>query len=273
MSVNALHGVLDANGAVVALTHTVASQPVGNGPPGEIDRSAMNGAANMPYDIANFSAAWAELHAPIRVGNWRAPDANFNAFALESFIDELAHAAGRDPIAFRLAMLAHDERTANVLRTLASRAAWNGPRGNGTFRGVAIGNWNGSYCAQIADVSVGGGAIRVHRVSAVVDCGIVVNPDIVEAQVQSAVNFGLSAALQGKITIAQGRAEQRNFDSYLVLRNADAPKIDVFAVASRESPTGIGEIGVPAIAPAVANAVFAATGKRIRTLPLNDGLA
>lgn len=273
MSVNALRGVLDLNGKLIALTHTVASQAVylPHGSAG-IDQAAMNGASNMPYDIANVTAAWAQFEPGTRVGNWRAPDANFNVFALESFIDELAHAAGRDPVQFRLAMLGHDARTANVLRTVAQRASWSGARGAGVFRGVAVGNWNGSCCAQIADISFDAGAIRVRRVNAAVDCGQVVNPDIVEAQVQGGIDFALSAALMGKVTLAAGRAEQQNFNSYTVLRNADAPKIDVFTVPSQEAPAGIGEIGVPAIAPAVANAVFAATGKRVRNLPLNDGL-
>ncbi len=276
LSVNALHGVLDPGGKLIALTHTVASQPLSRArladSPGGIDHSAVNGAANMPYDVANFTASWADFDSGIRVGNWRAPDANFNAFALESFIDELAHAAGADPVAFRLAMLGSDPRTANVLRLVAERAGWQGARGAGVFRGVAVGNWNGSYCAQIADVSMAGGALRVHRVCAAVDCGQLVNPDIVAAQIESGINFALSAALTGKITIAHGRAEQKNFDTYTVLRNAGAPKIDVFTVPSREDPTGVGEIAVPALAPAVANALFAATGKRVRNLPLSDAL-
>ncbi|MGZ3549791.1 MAG: molybdopterin cofactor-binding domain-containing protein [Vulcanimicrobiaceae bacterium] len=221
MSVNALRGVLDANGKLIALTHTVASQFISRPTPGSTElyfRSAMNGASNIPYDIANFTAAWAEFNPGIRVGNWRAPDANFNTFAVESFIDELAHAAGKDPVEFRLAMLGHDAKAANVLRTVASRAAWSGTRGTDVFRGVAVSSWNESYCAQIADVSIDNGAIRVHRVSAVVDCGLVVNPDIVEAQVQSGINFALSAALTSKITIAHGTAEQTNFDSYVTDR-------------------------------------------------------
>lgn len=273
MSVNVLRGVLDPSGNPIALTHTVASQAVylPHGSAG-VDRSAMSGAADMPYDIANFTAAWAPFEPGIRVGNWRAPDANFNAFALESFVDELAHAGGRDPVQFRLALLGHDARSANVLRTVAQRANWNGARGANVFRGVAIGNWNGSYCAQIADISLDGGSLKVHRVSAVVDCGLIVNPEIVVAQVQSGIVFALSAALTGKITIGQGRAEQKNFDSYTVVRNADTPAIDAFAVPSQEAPSGVGEIGVPALAPAVANALFAATGKRVRDLPLHDSL-
>ena len=277
MSVNAIRGVLDQSGKLIAMTHTVASQAVNyrsdlvRDPTG-IDHAAVNGASNMPYDIPNVTAAWAPFNPGIRAGNWRAPDANFNIFVVESFIDELAHAAGKDPVQFRLAMLGNDARTANVLRTVAQRAGWNGVRSAAGFRGVAVGNWNGSYCAQIADISMNGGVPRVLKVSAVVDCGQVVNPDIVAAQVQSAINFALSAALMGKITISRGRAEQQNFNSYTVLHNADAPKIEVYAVSSQEAPTGIGELGVPAIAPAVANAVFAATGKRVRELPLNDAL-
>jgi isoquinoline 1-oxidoreductase beta subunit len=153
------------------------------------------------------------------------------------------------------------------------RAGWKRPQRNGIHQGVAISFWNGSVGAVIADVSMHGGTPDVHRVTSVVDCGRAINPDIVVAQVQGAINYGLSAALVGSITIGRGRVEQGNFDSYAVQMIAQAPRIDVFVVPSERDPSGIGELGTPGIAPAVANAVFAATGKRVRTLPLSDALA
>jgi isoquinoline 1-oxidoreductase subunit beta len=277
MSVNAIRGVLDSSGRLTALSQTVVSESVLSWFPLHLggsgyDRISMEGAAEPVYDIPNFTARYVQSTYRIPVGFWRAPDANWNIFVLESFVDELAHAAGKDPVAFRLGMLSSDKRSANVLRIVAQRSQWASSPGSGVFRGVAVGPWNGSFSAIVAEVSMNQGVPRVRRVFAVVDCGQVVNPDIVTAQVESAVNYGLSAALTGKITIKDGSVEQGNFDSYTVLHMAEAPAIDVLAVDSDEAPTGIGELGVPGIAPAVANAVFAATGNRARSLPLSDAL-
>jgi isoquinoline 1-oxidoreductase subunit beta len=205
----------------------------------------------------------------IPTGSWRAPDANWNGFVTESFIDELAHAAHKDPLAFRMSLLAKNPRAANVLRLAAERAGW-GRSHPGVAQGIALTFWSGSYAASVAEVSLSGKQPKVHRVFAVIDCGIVVNPDIVVQQAQSATNFGLSAALTGKITIGEGRVLQNNFYDYTVLRMADAPSIDAYVVPSTAAPTGVGETCLPPIAPAVGNAYFVLTGQRIRQLPFSD---
>ncbi|HTJ24899.1 MAG TPA: molybdopterin cofactor-binding domain-containing protein [Candidatus Limnocylindria bacterium] len=276
MSVNAMRGVLDGHGNLVALRHVVVaesitrlSRPGTKGP----DGAARNGVTDIPYTFPNYTAAYGEYEHGIPVGSWRAPDANWNTFVTEAFIDELAHEAGKDPVAFRLAMLPPESAAAQCLRAAAERGRWGKPRGAGVHQGVAVMVWNGSIGALVADVSMQDGMPKVHHVSAVVHIGTVVNPQIVVAQTQSAINYGLSAALTGKITFKNGRVEQSNFDSFTVLHLKDAPTIDVYALPSHEPPTGIGELGLPGIAPAVAAAVFSATGKRIRTLPFSDALA
>ncbi len=181
-------------------------------------------------------------------------------------------AAGKDPLDFRMSLLNNNARAANVLRLAAEKANW-GQKRTGIAQGMAICFWEGSYAGMVADVSMEGRMPKVYRVVAVVDCGTVVNPDIVVQQAQSATNFGLSAALTGKITVRNGRVQQQNFNDYIVLRMAGAPRIDVYIVPSKASPTGVGEICTPPIAPAVGNAVFALTGKRVRQLPFSDALA
>ncbi len=275
MSVNAIAGVLDDRGNLVGLSHTVVSESVFHWFLPSLanrgwDRVSMDGAAETVYHIPNFTAKYVDYEPGVPVGFWRAPDANWNIFVLESFMDELAATAGKDPVAFRLALLGDNPRAANVLRLAALHGGWNGPARPGVARGVAIGPWNGSLSAMVAEVSMTGSLPHVHHVTAVADCGQVVNPDVVRSQMESAIYYGLSAALSGKITIRNGRVEQGNFDTYTVLHMDQAPGIDVITVDSHDSPTGIGELGVPAIAPAVANAVFAATGKRFRSLPFSD---
>jgi len=276
MSVNAVRGVIDARGRLLALRHVVVAESTrrAHDPSFKaVDPSARNGVTDIPYAIPNYTAAVADYEHGIPVGSWRAPDANWNEFVTESFIDELAHAAGKDPLAFRLAMLPAASPTVQCLREAAARAGWGRPRERGTHQGIAAMYWNGSVGALVADVSVSGGQPKVHHVTAVVHCGTVVNPAIVAAQTQSAITFGLSAALTGKITLEHGRVQQANFDTYTVLHMPDAPSIEVYALPSHEPPTGIGELGLPGIAPAVASAVFAATGKRARSLPFSDAYA
>jgi isoquinoline 1-oxidoreductase beta subunit len=276
MSLNVVRGVL-SGGDLTALTHQVVSaswfrrwlpQAIKNG----IDDTDMAEVTDAPYAIPNFRATYIEHVHGIPVGSWRAPNANWNGFVTESFIDELAHAAGKDPLAFRKALLTHNPRALNVLTLAAEKAGW-GRKRPGIAQGVAVTFWAGSLAALVADVSMRDKMPKVHRVVAVVDCGTVVNPDIVVQQAQSATNFGLSAALATKITIQNGRVQQNNFYDYPVLRMADAPSIEVHVVASTAPPTGIGEVCTPPIAPAVGNAIFVLTGKRVRELPFSDALA
>jgi isoquinoline 1-oxidoreductase beta subunit len=186
---------------------------------------------------------------------------------METMIDELAAAAGQDPVAYRRGLLAKSPRMLGVLDLAASKAGWGSPLPSGRARGIAVHESFGSTCAQVAEVSLEGGAVRVHRVVAAFDCGLAVNPLTVEAQVQSAIAFGLSAALYGEITLKDGRVQQSNFHDYRVLRLPEMPRIEVYLAPGGDKPTGVGEPGTPPIAPAVANALFALTGKRVRKLP------
>jgi isoquinoline 1-oxidoreductase beta subunit len=223
---------------------------------------------HVPYAIPNLREEHARVDAGIPTGPWRSVGASNNAFAIECFVDELAHRAGQDPLRYRLALLGDAPRHAAVLREAAARAGWDTPPGAGRGRGVAIYKCFGSVVADVAEVSVAGGAIRVDRVVSVIDCGIAVVPDAVRAQLEGAVAFGLSAALKEEIRIAGGRVLQGSFADYPILTLAEMPRVEVHILPSAAAPGGVGEPGVPVIAPAVANAVFAATGQRLRRLPL-----
>lgn len=230
---------------------------------------AIDGATQVPYAVANLRVAHALVETPVPLGFWRSVGHSFSAFFVESFVDELAHAANADPGAFRLALLKDAPRHARVLRAALDAAGPLGQVEPGTGRGVAVHQSFGSIVAQVAEVRcVEGEPPRVLRVTAAIDCGPVVNPDGVRAQVEGAILFGLSAALYGKVTFADGTPEQANFDTYKVLTMADAPAIDVIIVPSTEAMGGVGEPGTPPIAPAVANAIYAASGIRRRDLPL-----
>jgi isoquinoline 1-oxidoreductase beta subunit len=201
---------------------------------------------------------------------WRSVGPSHNVFVVESFMDELATAAKQDPVAYRSALLDMAPRAKAVLELAAQKAGWGQPLPPGAGRGVSLQFVFGTYMAQIAEVEVSKeGAVRVRRVVCVVDCGSAVNPDTVRAQVQGAVIFGISAALFGEVTLKGGRVEQTNFDTYQVLRIDEAPAIEVHIVQNSEPPGGMGEPGTSAIVPAIANAVFAATGKRLRKLPID----
>jgi isoquinoline 1-oxidoreductase beta subunit len=278
MSVNVVRGAV-SGGRLTALSHQVTAPSWLRrwAPPffaqyKGLDVLDVAEVLDAPYTIPNFRVAYIDHEQGVPVGSWRAPDANWNAFVTESFIDELAHAAKTDALAFRLALLTENRRAANVLQIAAQRAGW-GREHPGVAQGLAVTFWTGTHAAVVASVSMLGNMPRVHRVTAVVDCGTCVNPDIVVQQAQGATNFGLSAALTGKITIKGGRVEQNNFYDYTVLRMAQAPAIDVHIVPSDAAPTGVGEVFCPPIAPAVANAVFRLTGRRVRSLPFSDALA
>ena len=234
----------------------------------------MTEAAVTPYNIANMSVENMIVDTGVRVGYWRSVSHALNAFANESFTDEMAAAAGKDPLEFRMALLEGKEnaRYRNVLKIAAEKAGYQ-PRGSlpkGRFQGIALMEGYGTYVAQVAEVSVVQNQIRVHRVTVAVDCGMMVNPDIVKAQVESSVVFGLSAALLSKITLKDGRVEQSNFHDYPVLRINEMPVVDVHLVASTEPPGGIGEPVTATTGPSVANAIFNATGKRIRKMPITS---
>jgi isoquinoline 1-oxidoreductase beta subunit len=276
-SVNALAATLNADGTIAAYMQTVAQTSIaarGDAAnlQGGVDPGIARGTADMAYTIPNLLVDFHHLDVKIPVGPWRAPYSNGNYFPTESFVDELAHAAGKDPVAFRLAMLPANSRARNVLTIAAQRANWGGPVPAGRARGVALTVWDDTWMALIAEVSAPPGGLHVHRMWTAVDCGMPVNLDGIETQVTSAILYGLSAALEGKITFTNGVADQSNFNDYKVAHMHDSPAIDVAIVPSTASPTGAGEVGTPPVAPALANALFALTGKRVRRLPLLENL-
>jgi CO/xanthine dehydrogenase Mo-binding subunit len=235
---------------------------------GGIDPSSVEGIVDLPYDTGTIEVTYTRVDLPVPVGYWRSVGHSSNAFVVESFVDELAAAAGRDPVEFRAAMLQRHPRHLRVLRAAAEAAGWGTPPPEGRARGVALHESFGSIVAQVAEVSVVSGRPRVHRVTCAIDCGIVVNPDTVVAQMEGGIGFGLSAALGEGIEIEAGRVRQSNYHDYPVLRIGEMPEVEVLLVPGGGTPGGVGEPGTPPIAPAVTNAVFALTGQRIRSLPI-----
>ena len=267
---------LDGKGLPLAWQLRIVGQSIVAGTPFEsaivkdgIDDTSVEGAANTPYAIPNLQV---ELHSPknaVPVLWWRSVGHSHTAFVMESFLDELAHAAGQDPYQYRRQLLSKHPRTLKVLETAASKAGWDKPLPKGQGRGIAVHESFGSFVAQVAEVSLDArGAIRVHRVVCAIDCGRIVNPDTIRAQMESGITFGLSAALYGAITLKNGRVEQGNFHDYPLVSMEAMPEVEVYIIESSEPPGGVGEPGVPPIAPAVANALFAITGARLRSLPM-----
>lgn len=275
-SVAKFEAALDAKGQPTMLKCGVGSPSImaASGfmkiPENGVDSFAMEGIADHPYDIANQRLAYGRTEPGPQVWFWRSVGHSQNIFFIESFIDELAAAAKADPFEYRRALLGKQPRYKGVLELAAQKAGWGSALPKGVFRGIAVAQSFGSYVAEVAEVSVAAdGTPRVHRVVAAVDCGMTVNPQTIERQIEGAIVYGLSAALYGRIGFKDGRVEQGNFNDYPVLRMNEMPKVEVHIVQSSEKPGGIGEPGTPPIAPAVANAIFAATGKRLRKLPFD----
>jgi isoquinoline 1-oxidoreductase beta subunit len=237
-----------------------------------IDPFAIEAAANYPYDVPNVAVNYNREEIGIDVGYWRSVSHALNCFVAECFMDEVAVAAGKDPYEFRAALLGKQPRFKRVLDEAATRAGW-GKAPAGHHQGIALMEGYGTYMAQVVEVSMRSGKLAIHRITCAVDCGQMINPNIVDQQIEGSILFGLTAALWGEITLDRGQVQQRNFDSYRMLRLPETPRIDVHLLASSEAPGGIGEPGTAVVGPALANAIFAASGKRLRTLPVARQIA
>lgn len=273
-NVHRLEGSVDGEGRIVAWSETIAAQSIIKGTPlammmkDGVDPMMVEGAEDLPYDIANFHVGVHMLELGVPVLWWRSVGHSVTGFSSETFIDELLALGGKDPVEGRLALLAKHPRHAGVLKEAARLAAWGSAVPEGRARGVAVHKSYGSYVAQIAEVSAGPGNVpRVHKVWCAVDCGLAINPDIVKAQMEGGIGYGLGAVLYGAITLDKGRVVETNFDAYRSLRIDEMPAVEVSIIASAEPPSGVGEPGVPPIGAAVANAWAKLTGKRVRTLP------
>ncbi len=272
-SVHRMQGAVDRAGKPVAWLHRVVAPSISEQRwPGSVrnglDSDAVEGATDVAYAIPNLRVEYGMLNTPVPVSWWRSVYPSQTAFANECFLDELAQLAGRDPVEFRRGLLGGAPRHLAVLETAAAKAGW-GRVAAGRAQGIALHRfWSDAIVAEVAEVSIINGKVRVHRVTCAVDCGLVVNPDGVRAQLESGVLYGLSAALHGAITVEGGRVRQSNFHDYPVVRMPEAPVIEVHFVGSDEMPKGVGEPGTPPIAPAVANAVSRLTGRRVRKLPI-----
>jgi isoquinoline 1-oxidoreductase beta subunit len=279
MYVHAIKAGLDAQGGIAAWQHTIVGQSIMAGGPmaqmikDGIDPTSVEGVDKTIYDLPMLAGS---LHSPalaVRPLWWRSVGSTHTAYAMETMMDELAAAAGRDPVAFRLSLLGKSPRAAAVLKLAADKAGWGKPRRAGVAQGIAVHESFDTFVAQVADVSMRDGKIKVERVVCAVDCGVPVNPDVIRAQMEGCIGYGLGALYYSEIELKGGRAVQRNFDTYRALRIHEMPKVEVHIVQSTEKPTGVGEPGLPPLAPAVANAVAKLGGPRVRRLPFTrDGL-
>jgi isoquinoline 1-oxidoreductase beta subunit len=274
---HALKAGLDGAGNLVAWQHRIVGQSILTGTAFEkmlvkegIDATSVEGASTLPYAVPNLRV---ELHSPkagVPVQWWRSVGSTHTAFSTECFLDEIARAAGKDPFQFRRGLLGKHPRHKAVLELAAQRAGWGKPLPKGRTRGIAVHESFNTFVAQVVEISQAGDAFRVERVVCAVDCGIAVNPNVVAMQMESGIGYGLSAALTGAITLKDGVVEQSNFHDYPVLRINEMPRVEVHIVPSRAKPTGVGEPATPVIAPALANALYRATGKPARSLPLAE---
>jgi isoquinoline 1-oxidoreductase beta subunit len=278
MQVAMLRATIDGKGNVSSLRIKSAGDaitprwmarglPSLSGPIDTPDKTTAEGLFDLPYAIANQHMEHVATRMGVPVGFWRSVGHSHNAFMSESFIDELAVATRQDPVAFRRRLLKASPRYLAVLELAAEKATWGGPLPSGHARGIALHESFGSIVAQVTEISLDGGKLRVHRVVCAADCGTVINPGIVAQQMEGAIIYGLTAALHGRIDIVEGVVQQGNFPSYPMVRMNDAPVVETWLIESARPPGGVGEPGVPPIAPAVANALFALTGKRQRGLP------
>ena len=274
--VHRIRAALDKDGAIIAWHHRIVGQSIMAGTPFEgqsvkngVDGTSVEGAANLPYAIPNMTVDLHTVKVGVPVLWWRSVGATHNAHATEHMIDILAREAGRDPVAFRLSMLGAKPRHAGALKLAAEKANWTSAPPTGTTRGVALHESFGSYVAQVAEITMKpDGAFKVARVVSAIDCGVAVNPDVVNAQVEGGVGYGLGAALKAEITLDGGLVQQANFDTYDSLRMSEMPLVESHIVPSNQAPTGVGEPGTPVVMPAVANALLSASGQRSLRLPL-----
>ena len=269
-AVTLMDGALDQDGELAAWRQRIASPSLLRQMRGmdlEVDPTVLQGAADLPYQVPNFEVSHSSPPAPVNLGFWRSVGHSFNCFFVETFVDELAEAAGRDPYAFRLSLLPGESRMSPVLALAAQEAGWGRPLPPQSGLGIACSISFGTYVAQVARVSVVRGQLRIERIDCAVDCGLAVDPATLESQISGGILYGLTAALHGRINLGADGVEERNFDSYRMLIMNDTPEIRVHIVNSGAPVGGIGEVGVPPVAPAVGNAIFAALGKRLRKLP------
>jgi isoquinoline 1-oxidoreductase beta subunit len=267
-----MSGALDASGKPTVFMQRIVQQSLlkklGSLPPDGVDRISVDGSATLPYDIPNIRVEYTETDPGIPYGFWRSVGCSVQGYVVEAFIDEMARAAGKDPYQFRRDLLSKQPRHRAVLDLVAEKSGWSKPAPAGRGRGIAMMEAFGSILAQVAEVSVTNNAVKVHKVWCAVDCGWVINPDTVKAQMEGGTIFGLTAALKGEITIQNGRVVQKHFNDYPVIRHNEAPEVEVHLVPSTETPGGIGEPSTAIAAGALVNAVAAVTGKRIYKLPI-----
>ncbi|MCW3119522.1 MAG: aerobic-type carbon monoxide dehydrogenase, large subunit CoxL/CutL-like protein, partial [Chitinophagaceae bacterium] len=267
---------LDASGKPLYWEHHVVCQSFMKGTPFEafivkdgVDGTAVEGAADQPYQVPNIHVAWNMAPSGVPTLWWRSVGSSHNGFAVESFIDELAKAAGKDPFEYRRMLLDKSPRHKKTLELVAEKAGWKNPAPPGRAKGIAVHESFGSVVAQVAEVSItANNTLKVHKVVCAIDCGQTVNPDTIKAQMEGCIVFGLTAALYGEITFENGKVKQHNFHNYRMLRMNEMPVVEVHIADSKEPMGGVGEPGVPPVAPAIMNALFALTGKRVRSLPL-----
>lgn len=272
ISLHQLSGGLDASGKLVGLSTKMTSPSItARAFPGFVvngnDPFMTEGSGNLTYNVPNLRIENVIHDTGIRVGYWRAVSNNLNAFAIESFMDELAQLAGKDAVEFRMGLLGKHPRAQKVLKTVAEKAGWGKKRNDGRSLGVAQMECYDAYIALAAEVSVKDGVPTVHKITCVADCGIAVHPDQVRAQLEGAILLGFSSSMKNKVTFKDGAAEQRNFDSYSLLRMSETPVVDITIIEGGSKPSGMGEVGVPLVAPAIANAITRATGQRPRSMP------